>query len=384
MKLYGDGIHDDTQALQELLDGCGIIRIEKPGTYLVSKTLIIHSNTRFELSPGAKLLSAPLSRCALIENEHFADYDGGFDENIEIIGGIWDGNCDAMELDAVTELKNRLETPYCPYVFKGKLIRFAHVERIHLSRMTVRNPVSYGIQIAAAYGFVVRDIFFDYNWHYGTTDGVHINGPSYDGVIENLAGTTNDDLVSLTTYDEPHAEVTLGDIENVVIRNLTARNGYSSIRLLAGEGYSLRHIHIDGVYGTYRHHALVIGNHNDRPGDTWFDDITVENVRASKSYTPLGDDCCRLWEKHFEKSPLFFFEKRAICGNMTVRNVYRHESQYSEAPLFKFVDSVKIDRLYLQNIHQTTPDGVEKPPMWVNDGAEIGEIIEHDVDPRES
>ena len=382
MKLYGDGIHDDTLALQALLDSCGIVTVDRPGTYLVSKTLIIHSNTRFVLSPGAKLLAAPLSRCALIENEHFADNGGSRrDENIEIMGGIWDGNCDEMDLDAVTELKNRLETPYRPYVFKGKLIRFAHVDRIMLTRMTVRNPVSYGVQIADAYGFVVRDIFFDYNWHYGTTDGIHINGPSYDGVIENLAGTTNDDLVSLTTYDEPHAEVTLGDIENVVIRNISARNGYSAIRLLAGENYALRHIHIDGVYGTYRHHALVIGNHNDRPGDTWFDDITVENVRVSKSYTPLGEGCCRLWEKGFEKSPLFFFEKKAICGNMTIRNVYRHESQESPAPLFHFVDTAKIDRLYLQNIHQTTPSGIPLPPFWNNEG-EIKEIIEYDVDPR--
>ena len=29
---YMDGIHDDTQALQELLDGCGIVTIERPGT----------------------------------------------------------------------------------------------------------------------------------------------------------------------------------------------------------------------------------------------------------------------------------------------------------------------------------------------------------------
>lgn len=380
--LYGDGIHDETQAIQEMLDGCGIVTIDRPGTYLISKTLIIHSNTRFVLSPGARLLAAPLSRCALIENEHFADSDGSRDENIEIMGGIWDGNCDEMELDAVTELKNRLETPYRPYVFKGKLIRFAHVDRIMLTRMTVRNPVSYGVQIAAAYGFVVRDIFFDYNWHFGTTDGIHINGPSYDGVIENLAGTTNDDLVSLTTYDEPHAEVTIGDIENVVIRNITARNGYSAIRLLAGENCSLHHIHIDGVFGTYRHHALVIGNHNDRPGKTWFDDITVENVRVSKSNTPLGEDCCRLWEKGFEKSPLFFFEKKAICGNMTIRNVYRHESHASPAALFHFVDTVEIDRLYLQNIHQTADNGLPLPPFWDNQG-EIGEIIEYDVDPRD-
>ena len=96
---YADGIHDDTQALQALLDQQGIVTLDRPGTYLVSKTLIIHSNTRFVLAPGAHLLAAPLSRCALIENEHFAG--GGRDENIEIVGGIFDGNCDQMGLDAV-------------------------------------------------------------------------------------------------------------------------------------------------------------------------------------------------------------------------------------------------------------------------------------------
>ena len=377
--LFGDGIRDDYQNIQQMLDGCGIVTIDKPGVYLISQTLKIHSNTRFILSPGAKLLAAPLSRCALIENEHFAT--DGRDENIEIMGGIWDGNCDEMGLDAVTELRNRLETPYRLYVFKGKLIRFAHVDRIMLNRMTVRNPVSYGIQIADVRGFVVRDIFFDYNWHYGTTDGVHINGPAFDGVIENLCGTTNDDMVSLTTYDEPHAEVTLGDIENIVIRNVSSRNGYSGIRLLAGQDYKLRHVHIDGLYGTYRHHGFVFGNHNDRPGDAWMDDITIENVRVAKSHTPLGEGCCRHWEPGCEGSALFFFENKTICGNMTIRNVHRHEEKNSVAPLFDFVETVKIDRLYMQNIHQTVDKGVTLPVFWANKG-EITEIIEHDVDAR--
>jgi len=84
----------------------------------------------------------------------------------------------------------------------------------------------------------------------------------------------------------------------------------------------------------------------------------------------------------FDRCPLFFFEKRAICGSVTVRNVHRHEEQESPAPLFKFADTVIIDRLYLQNVRQTTPCGVEKPPLWVNEG-EIRELIEHDVDPKE-
>ncbi|MBO4940089.1 MAG: hypothetical protein J6D30_03575 [Clostridia bacterium] len=377
--LYGDGIHDETQAIQTMLNESGIVRIEKPGTYLISKTLKIYSNTRFELSPGARLLAAPMSRCALIENEHFTQ--GIYDENIEIIGGIWDGNCDQMGLDAVYEAEHRLDAPYSPNVFKGKLIRFAHVKRLHLSKMTVCNPVSYGIQIADAYGFVVRDLFFDYNWHFGTTDGVHINGPAFDGVIENLCGTTNDDMIGMTTYDESHAEVTLGNIENISIRNVTARNGYSAIRLLSGENYSMRNIHIDGVYGTYRHHAVIISNHNDRPGKTWFDDITIENVHVHKSPTPLGEGCFRYWEEYADGDCILEFGRRAICGNVTIRNVRRHEIKTTNSALLCFRSSAHIQRLYLDNVHQTTEPNVTAP-FWIQEGI-IETLVERDVDEHE-
>ncbi|MBR6789951.1 MAG: hypothetical protein IKM31_03670 [Oscillospiraceae bacterium] len=372
--LYGDGLRDDTPALQEMLDARGIVTLDRPGTYLITKTLIIRSNTRFVLSPGAKLLAAPMSRCALIENEHFAG--GGRDENIGIVGGIWDGNCDEMGLVAEYESEHRLDDPYSPALFKGKLIRFAHIDRISLTGMTVRNPVSYGVQIADVRGFVVRDFFFDYNWHFGTTDGIHINGPARDGVIENLAGTTNDDLVSLTTYDEPHAEVTLGPIENVVIRNLTAQNGYSGIRLLSGENYPLRGVHIDGLYGTYRHHAVVISNHNARPGKTWFDDLVIENVFACKSDTPLGEGCHLKWEGGAPADAFFYFGRDAVCGNVTMRNIHRHQEKDTPSPLFRFSSSCAIDRLLLDNVHQTTAEGVSAP-IWENSGT-IRTLIERD------
>ena len=373
--LYGDGKHDDTLALQALLDQRGIVTVDKPGTYLVSKTLIIRSNTRFILSPGAKLLAAPLSRCALIENEHFAG--GGRDENIEIDGGIWDGNCDEQGLDASYETAHRLDDPYSPDLFKGKLIRFARIDRLVLTRMTVRNPVSYGVQIADAYGFVVRDIFFDYNWHFGTTDGIHINGPSYDGVIENLCGTTNDDLVSLTAYDEPHAEVTLGDIENIYIHNLTARNGYSGIRLLSGENYRLKNIRIDGLYGTFRHHALVMGNHNGRPGSCWYDDLIIENIYSTKSNTPLTPECHIKWDRNFDACAHFYFERDCICGNVVIRNVHRQLDFTSQSPLFKFDEVCSFDRLLLDNVHQSGVEGATAP-VWCAKGLTIKQLIERD------
>ena len=139
--------------IQALLDKRGIVTLPEPRDYIIEKTLIIHSNTRFELSPGARLIAAPYSRCAIIENEHFRG--GGKDENIEIIGGIFDGNCDQMGLDGEYEAIHRLDDPYSPDLFKGKLMRFAHVDNIALEKLTVKDPVSYGVQIADARGFLV-------------------------------------------------------------------------------------------------------------------------------------------------------------------------------------------------------------------------------------
>lgn len=376
--LYGDGIHDDTLVLQSMLDQCGIVTINRPGTYLVSRTLIIHSNTRLVLSPGAKFLAAPLSKCALIENEHFAG--GGRDENIEIIGGVWDGNCDSMGLDAVYEAKHREDEPYSPALFKGKLIRFARVDNIVLEKMTVRNPVSYGIQIADVVGFVVRDIYFDYNWHFGTTDGVHINGPACNGVIENLHGTTNDDMVSLTTIDESHAEVSMGEIVNVAIYNITARNGYSGIRLLAAGNYDMRCIHIRGVYGDYRHNAVLVSHHYTRPNTRiWFDDIIIEHVHASKSCTPLGEDCFCYWEKNaIGKLPVVWIEEGIHAGRITLRDISRHERANTHGALVQIDEGAVIDRLVAENISQTTEPGIDAP-AWFNK-ATIRQLIERDVD----
>jgi hypothetical protein len=241
--------------------------------------------------------------------------------------------------------------------------------------MTVKDPVGYGVQIGDARGFIVRDIYLDYNWHFCMQDGIHINGPAYDGIIENLTGTTNDDLVSLTTYDEPHAEITRGDIENVYIHNLCGHNAYSGIRLLSGEGFSIKGIHVDGLAGTYRHHAMVFGNNNARPGPFWYDDIVIENVTACKSHTPLGEDCCLYWEKDADKHTFFSFGRDFVCGSLILRNIHRHQDFSTESKLFFFDGTASIDRLVFDNVTQTCAEGVSAP-LWRNKGARFGEIIE--------
>ena len=244
--------------------------------------------------------------------------------------------------------------------------------------MTVRNPVSYGIQIADARNFTVQNIYFDYNWHFCTTDGVHVNGPSCDGLIENLSGTTDDDVVGLTTYDEAHGEVTQGDIENITVRNIRVKNGYSGVRLMCGSDQAIRNIHIDGIYGDYRYHAVVISNHSNRPGTVWIDDILIENVDACKSHTPLGADCFQKGEDTRDLCAFFFFGRgNTRCGKVTLRNIHRHQAHSTESALFKFDKTCEIDSLVLENVTQTTEEGVSAP-LWEDEGAVIHSLTEID------
>ncbi len=376
--LCGNGKFDNYKSIQKMLDKCGIVRITKPGTYLIGKTLKIHSDTKFVLAPGVKLVAKPYSKCALIENDTFGIKDAR-NQNIQIIGGTWDGNCDNMGLDAVHEAKNREDGPYSPDRFKGKLIRFAGVDNIVLEKMTVKDPVSYGIQLADVNNYIVRDMVFDYNHHFGTTDGVHINGPATCGLLENLYGTTNDDMVGVTTIDETHAEVTVGEISNLTIKNVTAQNGYSGIRLLSAGGYAIKNTTISGVYGDYRHNAVLISHHYTRPNTPiYFDDIVVEKVHSKKSSTPLTDDCFTLWEGGIYEMPMIWLEEGINIGSITLRDIYREETVNTTGALIDINVGVNVDRLVLQNIRQKLVGDIN-PPCVLN-GADAKTLIVDNVD----
>jgi hypothetical protein len=65
------------------------------------------------------------------------------------------------------------------------------------------------------------------------------------------------------------------------------------------------------------------------------------------------------------------------CGNITLRDIGRHEFQSTTAPLIEIGEGITIERLYAENIYQTTAEGVTAP-FWENKGR-VGELIEHGV-----
>ena len=78
--LWGDGIHDDYPAIQEMLDG-GMCEVTLPAPkvcYLISKTLEIPSYTRLVLPRYAEIKLADGANCPMIANKTVLtpDYDG--------------------------------------------------------------------------------------------------------------------------------------------------------------------------------------------------------------------------------------------------------------------------------------------------------------------
>ncbi|MBE6772592.1 MAG: hypothetical protein E7544_00050 [Ruminococcaceae bacterium] len=158
-KVFADGIHDDTKALQECIDEArdGGTVYFSDGIYLVSKALIFYSNQIFRLSDNAVILrsakSEPITRYLLASYSEpgWGGYNGTHD--VIISGGIFDGNADTKE--------------------KSTLVNTVHCNNIQIIGCRFRNCSTWHmIELNSTSNATVKDCVFD--------------GPSYTYIPENL------------------------------------------------------------------------------------------------------------------------------------------------------------------------------------------------------
>ena len=65
--LFGDGIHDDTAAIQNMIDGSSEVVLPVPAAfYLISKPLVLHSNFKLKLPRFAEIRLADGSDCVML------------------------------------------------------------------------------------------------------------------------------------------------------------------------------------------------------------------------------------------------------------------------------------------------------------------------------
>lgn len=357
--IVGDGVHDDTDGLQALLDTrAPQVRFpQPPAFFLISKTLRIHSGQTLETARSVVIRLKPGSGQMLLTND---DHEKG-NENITVTGGIWDmDNLNQPPADREYEDGNK---KYTPENYMGVLMRFNNVKNLTLRSLTFKDPESYGVQLGNLHQFTIEDITFDYNLQRKNMDGVHVHGPSRWGRIANLKGTTNDDLVALNADDGGSWEMSRGPIEDVVIDGIMAENGWTAVRLLSA-GSPIRRIQIQNVFGTYRYNVVALTNYGLHPGEpSTFDDISIQNVFCSKSVYELEFKPAEPgWLGH---APLWV-QSGAKVGFLTVNNYQRSENLWAAMNIVvekgASVDSLQLSNLSLINrtpgaIHLLTNNG---------------------------
>lgn len=334
--LYGDGIHDDYPAIQEMIDSgvCEVILPAPKNHYLISETLELPSNFKLTLPRFAEIKLADSANCLMVSNkkepnkgdrlpkdlselcQHLWYYVNDYSsdkvtENIEISGGIW--NCNNLN-----QLPNPEQTEgFGPYGYTGEGMLFYGVKNLKISSITLKDPVHWGISFDRVSYFTVEDITFDYNLGNPMAinmDGIHLNGNCHFGKISDLKGACYDDMVALNAH-----EGSRGPISNIEIDGLFAERCHSAVRLLTVND-DVENIHISNICGSY--YQYCIGFTKYYPGETTgvFRNISVNQIYASKA----SRDGIYPWPDSYVY-PFIFMQDDIRAKNVKITEVFRKE-----------------------------------------------------------
>ncbi len=230
----GDGIADDSGAIQSVLDG-GMKEIFIPaGDYRICNTLKVASFTTIKADPAARIFL-----CG--ETEHDAkdflltnsDHDFG-NANIRISGGVWDGNKQGRTNFKDPDLFNQK-------AYTGTVLNFQNVRNLELFDLIVANSTVYFIRMCQLERFHFRNIGLRSEIIENNQDGLHFNGWVKNGIVENIKaltkGQTSDDLIALNADDSmirvENTDMCCGPIENITFRDIYAEDCYTAIRMLS-------------------------------------------------------------------------------------------------------------------------------------------------------
>ena len=331
--LAGDGVCDDTAAIQARLDsGAACVYLPPPkGHYVISKTLKIGSEQELRLDRFTRIRLAPKSNCPMLEN---CSYRAGTGTNafVAVTGGIWDmdNRNQCGNFMQIPELEKSAPKEFDPDFFFGMSMRFCHVDHLTVRGVTVRNPVNYGIEFGHVSYVTADDITFDYrqgNPKLLNMDGLHFDGFCHHLRITNVRGTCYDDMIALNANDGMCSPEE-GPISDVDIDGLYCGYCHSAVRLLSADA-PISRVTIRNVHGNFYVSAVWLTHHfANRSAPGRFDDIVISDVFAAKAIPPPDVD--GPWRRSL---PLIYVQGVANIGSLVIERIFRDERTLS-APTF--------------------------------------------------
>lgn len=369
--LAGDGVTDDTAAIQARLDAkISCVYLPPPAKcYLISRPLELHSEQELRLDRYSVVRLAPKSDCHMVINRNWRTGD----RRITVTGGIWDFNNlgqspnPHMTMHCNPPYKTKIPEKFDRNFFHGEIFTFDKVENLVIRGLTLRNPTTYGIQMTRTSYFLVDDISLDYTtWNPSplNLDGIHLDGGCHHGRISNIRGTALDDMVALNSADWICSAYE-GPVHDIDIDGIYADYSHSAVRMLAA-GTSVSRVTVRNVHGNFYVYAIGLTRHFRSKPRGRFDDIVIENVFASKAVTPEGIGSRQAY-------PLIWVEDGADVGSLSIRNFVRNERNYP-TPSISVSKDATVERLTVRDCRQTS--SIEKPVKFLSISGSVEKLVE--------
>ncbi len=382
-KLYGDGIHDDTRAIQERIDSgiCEVVLPTPEKCYLISAPLELPSDFKLTLPRFAEVKLAAGANCVMLKNKTKADFAHRCEEklwwflneyapdypcrNIEVSGGIW--NCNNL-----CQNPNPIQTHiYEPVGYSGFGMLFYNVKNLILRDFTVKDPVNFSVTLDTVSYFTVENIIFDFNYGNPSAmnmDGIHLNGNCHFGLIRNLQGACYDDMVALNADEGSD-----GPITNIEIASVRAEDSHSAVRLLTVKN-AIENIHIRDIYGTFYQYCVGITKYYDGESFGYYSGIAIENICASKAprIPVYGKEGTYVF-------PLIWAEDNLKIRDLKIADLHRVERETPVETLYLGKNSA-VENLTLSRIFTENETGGPMP-LFVNNGT-VESLRYSELDPH--
>lgn len=309
-------------AFNEAFKAGGEIYIPQ-GVYYIDKPLIVKSGTTIVADEKAEIILIKGVKTLLLRNENVIDGsdvkiadDAPVDRDIAICGGVWaEENVERLGYGASGCFDEN-------YSLKGvsTCFLFSGVNNLTLKNVVFKSTAGFACQIGRINGFLIENIAFDNCF----ADGLHVNGGVKNGVIKNLSGYTEDDLIALNAYDWDNSTINFGCIENVVVDGVKSINGAS-----AHKSFRIQ----PGVY-PYK---------NGEREDCYIKNLTVKNV-----------------------------------SGVTTFKMYLQTPAYTELPE-KDIGVGRIENVCFENITADTSSPLDKQPNYLNGDRVAGNFATFEI-----
>ena len=379
----GDGIHDDTAAIQAAIMACppgG--RVYIPGGIYKVTSLFLKSDLTIDIDEKATISGST-------EREKIAVLPGmiqSYDEKGEYNLGSWEGNpldCFASmftgisvenvvitgrgTLDGNAGFDNWWEDDRAKIIaYRPRMIFLNHCHNITMEGLTIKNSPSWNLHPYFSEGIRLIGLTVLSPWDSPNTDGVDpesVNGAEIVGVHFSLG----DDCIAIKSgkyymgnkYKEPS--------QNIEIRHCLMENGHGAVSIGSEMAGGIRHVHVKDCEFRNTDRGLRIKTRRGRGKDAVVEDICFEDIMMDHVKTPFVVNCfynCCDPDAHSDyvkcKEPLPVDDRTPAVRRLCFRNIESHNCHVAAAFIYGLPER-KID--YVEFEHVTVDYASEPIPM---------------------